>query len=93
MASDEDSEEEKVDTGKDLFKKQAKNRHFGYGSEDDDYDSEDGSESEESEDHHEQNVFNNQNAFGMNVFGNTGGRAPMKRTAMKKGFGGFGGFG
>lgn len=68
MVSDEDSDEEKVDTGKDLFKKDKK-RIFGYGSEEEDYDSEDESDSEESEDRHEQNVFNNQNAFGFNVFG------------------------
>jgi hypothetical protein len=69
----EEDSEDIVETGRDLFKNKV-NRHnpminVPYGSEDES----DGSESEDETDEamnekHEQNVFNNQNAFGMNVF-------------------------
>ena len=68
---EEESEEEVVETGRDLFKKKV-NMHnpminVPYGSEEESYGSEDESDQAINE-KHEQNVFNNQNAFGMTVF-------------------------
>lgn len=65
----DDLDEDNAKTGRDLFRQKVTKRNVffnnGYGSEDDSEYSE--SESEES-DAHEQQVFNQQNAFGMNVF-------------------------
>ena len=68
---EDESEEEVVETGRDLFKKKV-NMHnpminVPYGSEEESYGSEDESDQAINE-RHEQNVFNNQNAFGMTVF-------------------------
>lgn len=67
------SDEEVVETGRDLFKQKV-NMHnpminVPFGSDDDSaYESEEESDQAMNE-KHEQNVFNNQNAFGMSVFG------------------------
>lgn len=72
MESSVDEEEEKK-LGRDLFKKKvAKNFFYNYNSSGSEY-SEEESE-EEDEEAHEQNVFNQQNAFGMNVFAKSAAR-------------------
>jgi len=73
---EEESDESVVETGRDLFKKKVDLHNpminVAYGSEDESYGSDDISD-EDMMDRHEQNVFNNQNAFGMKVF------APKKK--------------
>jgi hypothetical protein len=72
--------EEVKDTGRDLFHKKNAGKNMIYGSEDDsDYDNE--SDSDESyQNRQERNAFNQQNAFGMNVFNSN----PFPRVAYAK---------
>jgi hypothetical protein len=66
MESDEGEDGVKIDTGKNLFRGKVKKSTMwqNYGSEDES----DQDEESEDESAHEQNVFNNQNAFGMQMF-------------------------
>lgn len=84
MESSVDEEEHKR-TGRDLFKKKVpKNYFLNHNSSGSDEESDE--ESEEDENAHEQNVFNQQNAFGMQVFSQ---KAVPKKAYARGGFGGF----
>jgi len=70
-----------------MFNNQA-NVHMQYYDEDDDSDEDEDEESEDEDDLHQENIFNQQNAFGQTVFQQ---KQPRNAFNHRFGFGGYGG--